>query len=99
MDFDFARLRDISLEREKEFKDRLNVLEGDNRPDVEMRVENAQIKKDLNESEIQIQEIKSALDDALGAAEMVEQLSELNTDLSNVCLSKKQAKHVSNSPR
>jgi hypothetical protein len=79
-----CRLREITLEKEQELKDRLGVLEGDNRPAVEMRVENAQIKKELSECEIQIQEMKESLDDALGAAEMVEQLSILNTDLSDV---------------
>jgi hypothetical protein len=79
-----SRLREITLEKEQELNNRLGVLEGDNRPDVVMRVENAQIKKELGEYEIQIQEMKESLDDALGAAEMVEQLSVLNSDLSSV---------------
>jgi hypothetical protein len=76
-------LREITLEKEQELKDRLGVLEGDNRPDVEMRVENAGLKKELSEAEIQIAEMKESLDDALGAAEMVEQLSTLNSELSD----------------
>lgn len=77
-------LRETSLAQEKGFQKRAQLLETDTRPDAELRIENEQLKKDIAEYEGQNKELKESLDDALGASELIEQLSQKNIEISQV---------------
>ncbi|KAJ7439861.1 dynactin [Mycena latifolia] len=72
------RLRDMSQETEQEQRRRITEMEKDivGLDDLQSNYETTQIK--LANAEIQIEDLKMQLDDALGAEEMLVQLTERN---------------------
>lgn len=72
------RLRDISQETEQEQRRRIAEMEKDvtNLDELQAQYEEALYK--LTNAEIQVEELKAQLDDALGAEEMLVQLTERN---------------------
>ncbi|KAJ6604970.1 dynein associated protein-domain-containing protein [Mycena sp. CBHHK59/15] len=72
------RLRDMSQETEQEQRKRITEMEKDivGLDDLQSNYETTQIK--LANAEIQIEDLKMQLDDALGAEEMLVQLTERN---------------------
>jgi hypothetical protein len=65
-----------------------NVRDGQLFPDIELTLHPAQYESSLiklSNAEIQIEDLKLQLDDALGAEEMLVQLTERNLMLGEVC--------------
>ncbi|KAH8991941.1 dynein associated protein-domain-containing protein [Lactarius akahatsu] len=75
------RLRDLSQETEQEQRKRINEMEKDvmSVDDLSTQLESTLIK--LSNADAQIEDLKIQLDDALGAEEMVVQLTERNLTL------------------
>ncbi|KAI9445370.1 dynein associated protein-domain-containing protein [Lactarius indigo] len=75
------RLRDLSQETEQEQRKRITEMEKDvmSVDDLSTQLESALIK--LSNADTQIEDLKIQLDDALGAEEMVVQLTERNLTL------------------
>ncbi|KZT02085.1 dynactin [Laetiporus sulphureus 93-53] len=73
-----VRLRDISQENDQEQRRRIVEMEKDvaNLDDVQAQLEETLFK--LANAEVQVEELKLQLDDALGAEEMLVQLTERN---------------------
>ncbi|KAI5478786.1 dynactin [Pseudohyphozyma bogoriensis] len=77
-----VRLRDLTSETEHEHKQRIADLEKelDLTADLQAEFENNLVE--LDRAEVQIEDLKIQLDDALGAEDMLEQLTERNLTLS-----------------
>lgn len=73
-----VRLRDLSRETEKEQRHRIAELERELQGVEELHSQYDSILGKLANSETQVEELKAQLDDALGAEEMLEQLTERN---------------------
>ncbi|KAJ3215541.1 hypothetical protein HK099_006307 [Clydaea vesicula] len=78
-------LREITIQEEEELKLKIELLTSEVAPAIELKayvisttVQNERLIVDLERAEKQVEEMKLSLDDALGASEMVEQLSENN---------------------
>jgi len=78
------RLRDISSDNEKESKSKISDLEKElsSLGDAESRLELSEAK--LANAETQVEDLKLQLDDALGAEDLLEQLTERNLQMSEV---------------
>ncbi|KAH8119806.1 dynactin [Phellopilus nigrolimitatus] len=72
------RLRDVSRETEQEQRHRIAELERELQGVEELHSQYDSSLGKLSNAEIQIDELKAQLDDALGAEEMLEQLTERN---------------------
>lgn len=71
-----VRLRDMSSETERNQKARIAELEKDNNSNEDLCTQLEEVRSDLVDAEIQIEDLKQQLDSALGAEEMLEQLTE-----------------------
>ncbi|KAI9631947.1 dynein associated protein-domain-containing protein [Dioszegia hungarica] len=76
------RLRDVSTEAEKEYKSKIADMERElsGSEDLLSQLELAEAK--LANAEAQVEDLKVQLDDALGAEDMLEQLTERNMQMS-----------------
>ncbi|GAA5813625.1 hypothetical protein MFLAVUS_007108 [Mucor flavus] len=75
------RLRDATTARENELVDRIKDLEKDTYELEEVKMQYDKIRDKLEMAEFTIEELKQRLDDALGAEDLVEQLTEKNLSL------------------
>ena len=77
-------MRDVSTENEKENKAKINDLEKqlNSLGDAQSRLELSEAK--LANAEAQVEDLKLQLDDALGAEDLLEQLTERNLLMSEV---------------
>ncbi|KAF8526013.1 dynein associated protein-domain-containing protein [Hysterangium stoloniferum] len=75
------RLRDLSAETEAEQRRKINELERDLASIDELQADYESNVKKLITAETQIEDLKQQLDDALGAEEMLVQLTERNLEL------------------
>ena len=75
------RLRDITQEQEADLKRQIADLEHDLRSLKDIKGESTQLKANVMNSEVTIENLKLQLDAALGAEEMVEELTEKNLSL------------------
>ncbi|OCL12566.1 hypothetical protein AOQ84DRAFT_436916 [Glonium stellatum] len=75
------RLRDISQEQEAELKNQIKSLEEDVQDLAEVKQQYDDTKARLLECEADIEDLRQQLDAALGAEEMIEELSEQNMSL------------------
>lgn len=78
------RLRDVSTENDKESKVKISDLEKELHTygDAQARLELSEAK--LANAESQVEDLKLQLDDALGAEDLLEQLTERNLLMSDV---------------
>ena len=78
------RLRDLSSDNEKESKSKISDLEKElsTLGDAQSRLELSEAK--LANAETQVEDLKLQLDDALGAEDLLEQLTERNLQMSEV---------------
>jgi uncharacterized protein YPO0396 len=81
-----GRLRDLSSDNEKESKSKISDLEKElsTLGDAQSRLELSEAK--LANAETQVEDLKLQLDDALGAEDLLEQLTERNLQMSEVSL-------------
>lgn len=75
------RLRDAAAERESELSDRVKNLEKDTYELEEVKTQLDKTRDKLEMAEYTIEELKQRLDDAVGAEDLVEQLTEKNLTL------------------
>lgn len=80
------RLRDVSLETDTDQRRRITEMERDLAGLDELRAEHENTVSQLNNASVQIQDLKLQLDDALGAEDMLVQLTERNLMLGEVCV-------------
>ncbi|KAJ1730456.1 hypothetical protein LPJ61_003000 [Coemansia biformis] len=78
-----VRLRDVSAENEAGLSQRVKQLEREAQTAQELADENCALKEAHAAAELQVEDLKERLDDALGAEEMIESLTERNLDLSS----------------
>jgi dynactin 1 len=76
-----CRLRDAAAERESELSDRIKNLEKETYELEEVKAQFDKTRDKLEMAEYTIEELKQRLDDALGAEDLVEQLTEKNLSL------------------
>lgn len=76
------RLRDITHEQEEDLKAQIAVLEEDVRDFGGTKEEHEKTKEKLQQSEAAVDDLRSQLDTALGAEDMIEDLTERNMSLS-----------------
>ncbi|KAI8974920.1 dynein associated protein-domain-containing protein [Pilobolus umbonatus] len=76
------RLRDATTARENELSDRIKDLEKDSNDLEDAKIQNEKLRNRLDMAEFTIEELKQRLDDALGAEDLVDQLTEKNLSLS-----------------
>ncbi|KAF9970328.1 hypothetical protein BGZ73_006963 [Actinomortierella ambigua] len=72
------RLRDVTSEQEAELQRKIRNLEREASSLQEIQAENEKLKESIEIAENQIEDLKQRLDDAIGAEDMIEQLSEKN---------------------
>ncbi|KAF1808791.1 hypothetical protein P152DRAFT_443203 [Eremomyces bilateralis CBS 781.70] len=72
------RLRDISQEQEGQFREEIQSLEEDVQELAALKAEFDDMKAKLLESEADVDDLRQQLDAALGAEDMIEQLTERN---------------------
>lgn len=75
------RLRDMTSEQEAEMTRKLKNLEKEASMVQEVQLHNEKLRESLELAESQIEDLKQRLDDAIGAEDMIEQLSERNITL------------------
>ncbi|KAI9323317.1 dynein associated protein-domain-containing protein [Dichotomocladium elegans] len=75
------RLRDVTAEHEEELNAKVKQLEEENYDLLEISVQYEKVKQKLDLAESQIEDLRQRLDDALGAEDLVEQLTEKNLQL------------------
>ncbi|KAF9216830.1 hypothetical protein BGZ59_007829 [Podila verticillata] len=75
------RLRDVTTEQEAELTRKLKNLEKEVSLLHEVQAQSEKLKESLELAENQIEDLKTRLDDAVGAEDMIEQLSEKNIAL------------------
>ncbi|KAF9089316.1 hypothetical protein BGX23_006769 [Mortierella sp. AD031] len=75
------RLRDMTSEQEAEMTRKLKNLEKEASMVQEVQLHNEKLRESLELAENQIEDLKQRLDDAIGAEDMIEQLSEKNITL------------------
>ncbi|RCH96124.1 hypothetical protein CU098_003948, partial [Rhizopus stolonifer] len=75
------RLRDVTTAKESELYERIKELEKDTHELEELKTQYIKTRDRLQEAEHAIDELKQSLDDALGAEDLVEQLTEKNLSL------------------
>lgn len=72
------RLREITQQQEEEYKDQIKGLETEVTEFEALREEHAAIKEKLAQSEAAVEDLRQQLDTALGAEDMIEELTERN---------------------
>ncbi|OIW27965.1 hypothetical protein CONLIGDRAFT_619576 [Coniochaeta ligniaria NRRL 30616] len=72
------RLREITQQQEEEYKDQIKGLESDLREFETLKEDHTAIKEKLSQSEAAIEDLRQQLDTALGAEDMIEELTERN---------------------
>ncbi|KAG0172688.1 hypothetical protein DFQ28_009666 [Apophysomyces sp. BC1034] len=72
------RLRDAATEQENELNQRIKSLEDENYELEDLKLQHQRIKEKLETAEIQIEDLKQQLDDALGSEDLVDQLTDKN---------------------
>jgi len=75
------RLRDVTQQQEKDLKDQVKDLEQDLEDMNKIKNEYQQTKEELLKSDAALEDIRQQLDTALGAEEMIEELTERNMAL------------------
>ncbi|KAF9434926.1 hypothetical protein BGZ76_007186 [Entomortierella beljakovae] len=75
------KLRDMTSEQEAEMTRKLKNLEKEASLVQEVQIQNEKLRESLDLAENQNEELKQRLDDAIGAEDMIEQLSEKNIAL------------------
>ncbi|KAG0017829.1 hypothetical protein BGZ81_010518 [Podila clonocystis] len=75
------RLRDVTTEQEAELTRKLKNLEKEVSLLHEVQAQSEKLKESLELAENQVEDLKQRLDDAVGAEDMIEQLSEKNIAL------------------
>ncbi|ORZ00325.1 dynein associated protein-domain-containing protein [Syncephalastrum racemosum] len=75
------RLRDVTTENELELNQRIKELEIENYELLEVKAQYDRVKEKLELTEGQIEDLRQRLDDALGAEDLVDQLTEKNMNL------------------
>ncbi|KAG1147474.1 hypothetical protein G6F37_004057 [Rhizopus arrhizus] len=75
------RLRDATMARENELCDKIKELEKETHELEELKTQFNKTRERLRLAELTIEELKQSLDDALGAEDLVEQLTEKNLAL------------------
>lgn len=79
--FSPVRLRDATTARENELCERIKDLEKETYELEDVKAQYAKTRDRLQVAELAIEELKQSLDDALGAEDLVEQLTEKNLAL------------------
>ncbi|KAJ1941600.1 hypothetical protein FBU59_003455, partial [Linderina macrospora] len=78
-----VRLRDVSAENESQLNQKVKQLEREAESAHESSAEVERLREQLAVTESQIEDLKERLDEALGAEELIEELSERNLTLSS----------------
>lgn len=76
------RLRDITQAQEEELKDQIVSLEEDVKEFGTVKEEYSTVKEKLQQSEAAVEDLRQQLDTAMGAEDMIEDLTERNMSLS-----------------
>ncbi|KAF3925718.1 hypothetical protein AA313_de0206243 [Arthrobotrys entomopaga] len=76
------RLRDVTMQQEAELRDSIKSLEEDNNDLVQYKEQYEVTREKISQAEIVIEDLRSQLDNALGAEEMLEELTEKNLSYS-----------------
>lgn len=76
------RLRDMTQQQESELKDQIKSLEEDVRELSDVKEHFETVKEKLAQSEASIEDLRQQLDNALGAEDMIEELTEKNMSMS-----------------
>ncbi|EPS39091.1 hypothetical protein H072_7101 [Dactylellina haptotyla CBS 200.50] len=76
------RLRDVTMQQEAELRDSIKSLEEDNNDLVQFKEQYEGTREKLGQAEIVIEDLRTQLDNALGAEEMLEELTEKNLSYS-----------------
>lgn len=79
------KLRDVMQEQEAKYLTEIEMLKKDASSIKTMTLSNDDLNDQLKEAENIIEELRSQLDDALGAEDMIESLSEKNLELTEQC--------------
>ncbi|KAF9969019.1 hypothetical protein BGZ65_012363, partial [Modicella reniformis] len=74
-------LRDVTSETEAEMTRKLKNLEKEASVVQEIQIQNDKLRENFEMAESQIEDLKQRLDEAMGAEDMIEQLSEKNSTL------------------
>ena len=75
------RLRDVTGEQEGELRDRIAILEQDLQDHVKLQEEGTMTKEKLAETATLVDDLRQQLDAALGAEDLIEELTEKNLAL------------------
>ncbi|KAJ3084482.1 hypothetical protein HK102_000645 [Quaeritorhiza haematococci] len=73
-----VRLRDVTIDQEADMRARMDAMELEISELLELKTINERLQLELEAHELQIEELKMSLDDALGAEELIEQLTDKN---------------------
>ncbi|GJN74397.1 Dynactin, 150 kDa isoform [Purpureocillium lilacinum] len=76
------RLRDITQEQEEGLRDQITGLEEELKQFNAVKAENAKTKEKLDKSEAAVDDLRQQLDNALGAEDMIEDLTDRNMSMS-----------------
>ncbi|KAK6359324.1 hypothetical protein TWF696_000485 [Orbilia brochopaga] len=76
------RLRDVTMQQEADLRDSIKSLETDNNELTQFKEQYENTREKLSQAEIVIEDLRSQLDNALGAEEMLEELTEKNLSYS-----------------
>ncbi|KAK2020800.1 CAP-Gly domain-containing protein [Colletotrichum zoysiae] len=76
------RLRDLTQQQEEELRDQIKTLEDDLREFGTVKEQFATAKDKLAQSEAAVEDLRQQLDNALGAEDMIEELTERNMSMS-----------------
>jgi dynactin 1 len=72
------RLREITQQQEEELKDQIKELETEVREFEVLKEEHTSVKEKLSQSEAAVEDLRQQLDTALGAEDMIEELTDRN---------------------
>ncbi|KAH7155019.1 dynein associated protein-domain-containing protein [Dactylonectria estremocensis] len=75
------RLRDLTQETEEELKDEIKGLEDELKEFNSIKEEHSAAKEKLEQSETAVEDLRQQLDNALGAEDMIEDLTERNMSM------------------
>lgn len=72
------RLRDITTQSEKDLKDEIKSLEEDIEELTDIKEQHEEVKSKVTQAEAMVEDLRQQLDTALGAEDMIEDLTERN---------------------
>lgn len=75
------RLRDITQQTEADLRDEIKTLEEDNKDFSDVKEHHEAAKQKLAQSEATVEDLRQQLDNALGAEDMIEELTERNMSM------------------